>query len=213
MSLSHLYLQSLQMLDVSGNRLTQLEDAPFSSLPRLSMLDLSHNTELRLEPRSRTFQNLQDSLLELRLNNLSMHQVPELPLPSLQALQLAHNNIMQLPAEMANNLSALRRLDLSHNQLSQVPLVITQLPQLRRLSLAGNPITVLSNTSLLGGAERLRELDLRHLPLQHFETGALAKVTALQSLMVATYKGVSDFNIPMRLQENQGLRSLLVEVV
>lgn len=67
--------QSLQVLDVSNNRLTQLEDAPFSALPRLSLLDLSHNTELRLEPRSRTFQNMQESLLDLRMSNITLHQV------------------------------------------------------------------------------------------------------------------------------------------
>lgn len=101
---------------------------------------------------------------------------------------------------------------MSRLAVTQVPLVTTQLPQLRRLNLAGNPISVLSNTSLLGGAERLRELDLRRLPLQHFETGALSKISTLQSLMLTTYKGVPDFNIPMRLQDNHGLRSLLVEV-
>ncbi|KAJ1520527.1 hypothetical protein ONE63_003648 [Megalurothrips usitatus] len=204
--------RSLQLLDLSNNRLTQLEDAPFSALPRLAILDLSHNPELRLEARSRTFQSMQESLLDLRLSNISLHQVPELPLPALQALRLSHNLLVQLPPEMATSLTGLRRLDLSFNGLPQVPLVATQLPQLRRLNLAGNPITVLSNTSLLGGAERLRELDLRRLPLQHFETGALSKITALQSLAVATYKNVADFNIPMRLQENHGLRNLLVEV-
>lgn len=204
--------RSLQVLDLSNNRLTQLEDAPFSTLPRLTILDLSHNVELRLDPRSRTFQNVKESLLDLRLSNLTLHNVPELQLPGLQALRLSHNMLVQLPPEMANHLSSLRRLDLSFNGLSQVPLLTTELPQLRRLNLAGNPISVLSNTSLLGGAERLRELDLRRLPLQHFETGALSKINALQSLMVSTYRGVPDFNIPMRLQENHGLRSLLVEV-
>lgn len=113
-------LQSLQVLDLSNNRLTQLEDAPFSALPRLSVLDLSHNVELRLEPRSRTFQNMQESLLDLRLSNLTLHQAPELPLPALQALCLSHNLLVQLPAEMANSLSSLRRLDLSFNGLPQV---------------------------------------------------------------------------------------------
>lgn len=51
----------------------------------------------------------------------------------------------------------------------QVPLVTHSLPKLRALSLSHNMINSLTNTSLLGGAERLRELDITHLPLNYFE--------------------------------------------
>lgn len=100
---------------------------------------------------------------------LLMFQVPEIPLPSLLTLDLSYNSISILPPEMSSNLSALRHLDLSHNLLTQVPLVTFSLQQLRALHISHNPITALTNTSLLGGAQKLRELDIRQLPLGYFE--------------------------------------------
>lgn len=39
----------------------------------------------------------------------------------------------------------------------------------RRLSLSGNPITTLSNTSLLGAADTLEQLDIANLNLHSIE--------------------------------------------
>lgn len=68
---------------------------------------------------------------------------------------------------------------MSGNSLNAAPLALPHFTQLRTLNLARNPITSLAFTPGL----RLRELDIRHLPLESFEvspvTGAyLTKVCA-----------------------------------
>ncbi|XP_067012092.2 chaoptin [Anabrus simplex] len=204
--------KSLSRLDLSYNRVVRLEDAGFASLPRLSSLDLSHNNELQLDTRGRSFHGLDTTLLELSLNNVSLSSVPEMGLTTLRYLGLAHNRIASLPTELALNLTSLRELDLSYNKLQTVPPATHAMPQLRHLSLAGNPITAMSDTSLLGVAERLHELDIRHLPLTYFETSALNKMSALRTLHVSTYHQVSNLNLPTLVQANHALRNLHVEI-
>ncbi|RZF46767.1 hypothetical protein LSTR_LSTR002630 [Laodelphax striatellus] len=204
--------RSLTSLDLSYNRLVKLEDATFSSMPRLASLELSHNIDVVLEPRGRSFKGLEHSLIHLGLSNTSLSSVPELHLSRLVSLQLSANTISQLPPEMASNMSSLRYLDLGWNSLSQVPLVTHSLPRLRSLSIAHNRITALTNTSLLGGAERLSQLDIRHLPLGYFEMGALSKLRVLNSLDISSYSNIRDFNLPTVLQNSYGLRNLHMEI-
>jgi Leucine-rich repeat (LRR) protein len=70
-----------------------------------------------LDARDRSFKGLENSLLELRLSNTSLSSVPELPLPALRTLHLAHNRVRHVPTELASSLTSLRRLDVSYNQL------------------------------------------------------------------------------------------------
>ncbi|CAG2063857.1 unnamed protein product [Timema podura] len=148
-------LRSLSRLDLSSNKITRIDDGTFSPLNRLAHLDLSHNQGMLVENKGRGFKGLEDSLLYLGLANCSMGSVPELPLHGLRSLDLSHNYFPDMPLEMTVNMTSLRRLDLSYNELSTVPMVAQSLPQLRELSLAGNPITSLTNTTMIGGAQRL----------------------------------------------------------
>lgn len=122
-------LQSLATLDLSNNRLFRLDDAAFTTLPQLSVLDLSNNNELKVMDKA--FLGLEDCLLTLILNNVSLTSVPELSLPSLRELHLSRNELPSVPQELAYNLSALRKLDLSINDLTSVPIMIHSLPQLK----------------------------------------------------------------------------------
>ncbi|XP_050098956.1 chaoptin isoform X2 [Anopheles aquasalis] len=201
--------RSLAWLDLSHNRLVRLEDAAFATLPRLATLDLSHNDEL--EVMGRAFIGLEGSLIELRLANVSLGAVPELASPSLRTLQISHNELPSIPPELAANLSALRSLDLSENDLTNVPLITHSLPNLRNLYLAGNPITTLTNTSLLGAADTLESLDIANLQLHLIETGVLNKLHHLRSLRISTYPSLGSFNIPRILENANNLRELWIE--
>ncbi|CAK9809946.1 chp [Anthophora quadrimaculata] len=205
-------LRSLTWLDLSYNRLVRLDDGVFSDMPYLTHLDLSHNKQLLLESRGRTFHGLEDSLLYLDLSNISLLSVPELPLRRLQTLYLANNELASIPAEMASNLTSLHYLDLSANDLTVVPLITHTLPELKTFNLADNPITAVSNTSFLGIADSLEELDIRRLSLSTFESGALCKATKLRKLYITAYNGVKNFNFPNILQYNHGLRHLVIDV-
>ncbi|KAI4459845.1 antigen bsp putative-related [Holotrichia oblita] len=203
--------KSLTFLDLSYNRLVQMDDAVFTSLPRLLSLDLSHNTQLILET-GRIFDGIEDSLLHLALDNVSLTYVPELPLPSLISLSLAYNELPTVPPEIAANISSLQRLNLNYNDLSAVPVVTHSLTQLRQLQMSANPITALSNTSLLGVADHLEELDITNFDLNILENGILSKMHALRKLRISIYENIKNFNIPRLLEFNNGLRNLEVYV-
>jgi len=99
-------------------------------------------------------------------------QVPELPLRRLQTLYLAHNELASIPPEMSSNLTSLHYLDLSFNDLTVIPLITHTLPELKIFNLADNPITAITNTSFLGVADSLEELDIRKLSLSVFEVNS-----------------------------------------
>lgn len=86
-------------------------------------------------------------------------------LPSLRWLDLSDNKISSISIELAQNLSSLRKLEMAGNTLTLVPPVISTLSQLRFLGLARNPIEALNFQQ----GCRLRELDIRHLPLTFLE--------------------------------------------
>lgn len=81
----------------------------------------------------KTFVGLQNSLLKLGLSNVSLSTVPELPLPILRELKIAHNELPSIPQELASNMSALRLLDLSANDLTSIPILTNSLTHLRYL--------------------------------------------------------------------------------
>lgn len=147
-----------------------LEDAAFATLPNLAVLDLSHNDELAAY--GRVFIGLETNLMELNLNNISINYSPDLALPNLRILRLSHNGLPSIPPEQAANLTSLRILDISYNDLTTVPLITHSLPNLHTLSIAGNPISSLTNTSLLGAADSLESLDIAQLPLTTIEVSA-----------------------------------------
>lgn len=159
--------RSLTRLDLSGNNLVRLEDAGFSTLPHLMILNLGHNSELEIS--AKVFIGLENSLLQLNLDNVSITAFPDLPLPFLRRLSIAYNELPFVPPELATNMTTLNYLDLSYNDLTNVPLLTHSLPKLQHLSLAGNPISVLTNTSLIGAADTLKTLDIANLQLNTFE--------------------------------------------
>ncbi|KAH0557410.1 chaoptin [Cotesia glomerata] len=204
--------RSLTYLDLSYNRLVRLDDGVFTELHHLTYLDLSNNKQLILENHGRTFFGLDDSLLTLGLSNISLLTIPELPFRHLRTLYMSNNELASIPAELASNLSSLHHLDLSHNDLTVVPLITHTLFELKSFNLAYNPITSVSNTSFLGPADSLIELDIRRLPLLIFEAGAFCKASKLQTLHITAYTTIKNFNIPNLIEYNHGLKNLLVDV-
>ncbi|XP_060524010.1 chaoptin isoform X2 [Cylas formicarius] len=204
--------KNLNWLDLSYNRLAQIDSNTFKGLPRLSSLDLSHNLQLALEPNGLSFQGVEYSLLHLNLANVSLNMVPILPTPNLVSLSLAHNSLPNVPPEMATNMTNLQKLYLDYNDLTSVPIVTHSLFELRYLSMVSNPVTYLSNTSLLGVADHLEELDIRNFDLNTLEAGAFCKMYSLRTLKINLYTDLKLFNIPTIIQWNSGLRNLEIHV-
>ena len=149
---------SLQVLDISGNRLGEIADA-VCRLGQLRTLDASGNrieslprafsalaalTALRLDGNS--LADFPESLADLRLRSLRLdgNRIERLSesiggLESLTSLNLAGNRLSELPASMGR-LKSLETLNLSDNGLRDLPTeALRSLPKLKALLLGGNP--------------------------------------------------------------------------
>uniref|UniRef100_A0A182FJ01 Chaoptin n=1 Tax=Anopheles albimanus TaxID=7167 RepID=A0A182FJ01_ANOAL len=203
-AISNLAAMALCELDLSHNHIGAIHSVDLNNKFRsLAWLDLSHNRLVRLEdaafatlPRlatldlshndelevmGRAFIGLEGSLIELRLANVSLGAVPELASPSLHLSQRAALDTTGAGGQSQN------------------------------LYLAGNPITALTNTSLLGAADTLESLDIANLQLHLIETGVLNKLHHLRSLRISTYPALASFNIPRILENANNLRELWIE--
>ncbi|XP_063392648.1 chaoptin isoform X1 [Cydia fagiglandana] len=209
----NILFKSLAWLDLSDNHLVRIEGGTFTALPRLRWLDLSHNSPFNTGDReNNAFKGLERKLLYLGLRNVSLLQVPTLQLPKLKSLDLSYNNLPSIAPDATAKLTHLRKLDLSYNDLSTVPVATHSLNELRWLSLSGNPITALMNTSLYGLSPRLEYIDLTHLRLKILEHGVFNKMYGLRTLKITVYDNVRDFSIPKMLTHNAALENLLLEV-
>ncbi|CAH0723585.1 unnamed protein product, partial [Brenthis ino] len=205
--------KSLAWLDLSDNHLVRVESGSFTALPKLLWLDLSMNTPFNTGERSGgIFKGLERRLLHLGLKNVSLTAVPSMPLPKLKSLDLSYNNLPSIPTDTTANLTRLRSLDLSYNDLTNVPVATHSLSDLRWLSLSGNPITALMNTSMYGVSPRLEYLDITHLRLSILEHGAFSKMYGLRTLKISVNGNVRDFNLPKILTQNAALENLYIQV-
>ncbi|XP_037955244.1 chaoptin isoform X2 [Teleopsis dalmanni] len=201
--------RSLRYLDISYNYLLRIDDAVFATMPKLAVLDLSHNRDLKVMDKS--FMGLENSLIKLGLENVSLSTVPEIRLKYLREFRLGYNELPSIPQELAHNMSNLRMLDLSNNDLTNVPLMTQSLPHLRKLMLSGNPITSLNNNSFDGVNEDLEMLDISNFRLHYFEYGCLDSLPHLRSLKLTAYSHLEHFNIPQLLRHHYNIRQLWIE--
>ncbi|XP_011212502.1 chaoptin isoform X1 [Bactrocera dorsalis] len=201
--------RSLRFLDISYNYLLRIDDAVFATMPRLAALDLSHNRDLKVMDKS--FMGLENSLIKLGMENVSLSTIPEIRLKYLRELRLGYNELPSIPQELAFNMSNLRMLDLSNNDLTNVPLMTQSLPHLRKLMLSGNPITSLNNNSFDGVNEDLEMLDISNFRLHYFEYGCLDSLPHLRSLKLTAYSHLEHFNIPHLLRHHHNVRELWIE--
>ncbi|KAJ8366943.1 hypothetical protein AAFF_G00336470, partial [Aldrovandia affinis] len=131
-------LDQLLELKLQGNQLTAL---PALRLPRLLLLDLSHN------------------------GLLAPPGAGDLQTPNLESLKMAGLGLSELDAGLLRSLGNLHDLDVSRNQLRAVPTALGSARGLIRLSLAANPLGGL-DAEALRDLRGLQELDLSGLNMQ-----------------------------------------------
>ncbi|XP_049758950.1 vasorin [Elephas maximus indicus] len=155
-------LRCLERLYLGKNRIHHIEPGAFDALDHLLELKLQDNELWALPPLH---------LPRLLLLDLSHNSLPELEpgaldTANLEALRLAGLGLQQLDEGLLGPLSNLHDLDVSDNQLEQVPPAIRVLRGLTRLRLAGNPRIAQLRPEDLAGLAALQELDLSNLSLQ-----------------------------------------------
>lgn len=174
----------LMYLDVSNNRLDQLEHAELHTLGGLLKFNLANNRLSQLPPYFGAYRSL-------RILNLSSNFLEEIPpflceLGSLEELDLSFNNISELPEELGdlknlerllitNNrltnplpdsfrkLLNLRELDIKFNGIREID-IVAELPKLEVLYAEHNSIS-----SFVGKFQALRHLKMSSNPLNKFE--------------------------------------------
>lgn len=154
----------LTVLDVSNNRLEQLDHADLHRLTSLVSLKVSNNM-----------------LTELPANYCHFRQ--------LRSLNLSSNNFTKFPEQICS-LKALVDLDISFNKLSTLP-KIGQLHTLERLWATNNDLKGPFNESFRS-LENLKELDFRFNGITNLDN--LTKLPNLETLLVghnaiSTFKG------------------------
>ncbi|EDV93274.1 leucine-rich repeat-containing protein 70 [Drosophila grimshawi] len=152
---------ALKDLELSHNRISRLDRKLFEHTPQLRKLALAHN---RL--------SVLDAATTAALASIT----------SLQRLDLSHNGLLTLPAELFSHLGNLQFLDVSGNEFALVPASIQQLGKsLLQLNLAGNPLPKIGAESFRN-LVALRRLNISELPmLRSIEQGAL-QLPALEQL-------------------------------
>lgn len=184
---AELFAQNPKLLQVSldGNRLTELDPGLFSGLSELKELFLSDNrlstlpdalltdnTKLEgLHLGGNRFKEISDESIapvqySLTTLDLSSNQfddwsgIPFGGLTSIRLLNLAANNLSEIPAGVLESEVSLINLDLSRNRLSTISEgAFAGLVLLMRLDLSGNQLTEL-NPELFFGLTNLQWLDL-----------------------------------------------------
>ena len=133
------FSQSLEYLDLSGNRLVELKEGVFSHLNRLKRLDLSRNQLNRLD--ENVFDGLEN--LEVLLMNKS-------------------GRIRSIGKDVFKGLSNLLELDLTENHIVEIDCeAFIHVPQLTKLVLLKNHLNLRRNSACFSVLKNLRDLILR----------------------------------------------------
>ncbi|KAG6005780.1 hypothetical protein E4U21_007613 [Claviceps maximensis] len=174
----------LTFLDVSNNRLDQLEHAELNTLVGLLKMNLANNRLTHLPPYFGAYQALRSlnissnfldrfppflcqlhSLVDL---DLSFNAIASLPdeignLKNLEKLLITNNRLVDEVSEGFRQLLSLRELDIKYNSITSID-IISELPKLEILNAAHNHIS-----SFVGKFEVIRQLKLNSNPLNKFE--------------------------------------------
>ncbi|XP_069718086.1 leucine-rich repeat-containing protein 40 [Phaenicophaeus curvirostris] len=164
-------LINLVRLNLACNQLKNLP-ADISAMKSLRQLDCTKNYLETVPPKLATMASLEQ--LYLRKNKL--RSLPEFPsCKLLKELHAGENQIEILNAENLKHLSSLSVLELRDNKIKSVPDEITLLQKLERLDLANNDISRLPYT--MGNLPQLKFLSLEGNPLRTIRRDLLQKGT------------------------------------
>ena len=189
-------IKSLTHLDVSSNRIWELDHIALDALPQLKSLKLVNNRIFALPAYTPSLQSLQF----INLSNNRLEAFPEAlcEVPTLVDVDLSFNAIDGLPASI-RRLERLERLILRGNALGALPAELATLPALHTLDVRNNMLHSLESLPSMAKLEcllasdnglttvdaslgaHLSVLDLRRNPLSRaqLDTPAACRLTML----------------------------------
>lgn len=171
---------SVTKVDISYNKIHQINANSFTGANELTMLDLSGNRIVELN------EYAFEGLVNLTHMNLAYNKINEIHpysfigLKRLYHLDLSHNAIPILKDRTFANLSKLNQLQLSYNQINQIEsFAFADAHSLLRLDLSHNNIT---DEQIFDNLYNLLHLDLSHNPINELGIGTFAKLIKLEHL-------------------------------
>ncbi|KAF2101621.1 PP2C-domain-containing protein [Rhizodiscina lignyota] len=163
----------LSILDISNNRLEQLDHADLNKLQSLQAIRMSNNKLSRLPSHFGQFKFMRS----LNVSSNSLTEFPEFlsDLKTLVDLDISFNSISSLPS--IGNLTNLERLWATNNKLSgSLPDSMKNLVNLNNIDIRFNAIT---NIDILAQLPKLDHVDVGHNSISAFE-GAFPKIRKFQ---------------------------------
>ncbi|XP_060524294.1 protein artichoke-like [Cylas formicarius] len=175
-------LQNLKYLDLSRNKLTQLETGVLAPTRSLQFLNISHNSiEVLKEESFGTLALLEQ--LDVSWNKLAQVIPGSLQLPSLARLLLKGNpRLGKSHGVLVGTSRKLQTVDVSETGLRQVPSALTH--SIKTLRIAGNSIEVISCGDM-DPYPLLQLLDLSSNTLRSIEDDALGRLEFLSLLYIS----------------------------
>uniref|UniRef100_W5NMW7 Trophoblast glycoprotein n=2 Tax=Lepisosteus oculatus TaxID=7918 RepID=W5NMW7_LEPOC len=152
-------LEQLTYLNLSGNKIEQIDPKVFTNMPRLGQLDLSNNRIFRFSAEAFSADNVlqQLNLSSSIFNSSYIEEISNVlrigTFLNLTTLELSYNDLVYLPEGMFSNLPNLKNLDLRNNSIVSVKRGALKNQRLENLDLRENSLKELSN-------DTLNELDL-----------------------------------------------------
>ena len=174
-------LERLVVLNLAGNKLSQLKPAMFEDLRNLQSLDISKNLIDAIP------QGAFRSLSNLYSLQLARNKISELSLGSLRGMQrltsldLQNNSIVNVHKGSFQNLTFLQDLNLFKNHLVEIPEAVQSLSSLKTIDLGRNRISSINSNSL-AGLSNLIGLKMDHNRVAGISPAALAILPNLQIL-------------------------------
>lgn len=183
-------LESVEILDLSYNQISEVDPEAFQGISQLRILRLEDNN-LEKIPESVKYLT---SLVELHVqrNRIKILEDGALPLPSLSSLDLRNNEISMMETNSMAEMTNLRSLKLSANKLSSVPTTaLSKLSSLEILYIGQNNFFQIQENSLKG-LRNLRKLDMSGCPaLVSIEDAAFSENSDLLDVSITSNKMLS----------------------
>lgn len=118
-------LTNLRVLDLSNNKIVSLGANTFARLTKLNTLRLADNRQIGQQSNgidARAFDGLEDALIDLNLKNTMLGAFPVAisRLKQLAFLNLAQNQISQIPPKSFGHMNLLTAINLERNRISTI---------------------------------------------------------------------------------------------
>ncbi|GIY78834.1 hypothetical protein CDAR_584051 [Caerostris darwini] len=187
--LSH---DSVQVLDLSHNKIVNVVQNAFGGLSNLKYLNLANNGIKKLDDNG--FYGL-DHLKSLNLSSNGMYFLPDglfYNFIGLQELSLADNPLVHIDPIHFNRMISLRWLDMSNVDLYTLPASIFHTTgQLEYLDLSANDFHSVP-TDALRSAKALKYLKLSENPIVDLDKNSFKKLTTLEELILNSMDHLSE---------------------